>query len=93
MDKMPGEGKDFANVRKGVFKVEGPVSRVDRDEFITVLSKTYKADVYAARKGLFGSSHRYVVNWEGTTYYTDTKKPFQFTDYIRVVKVRKIKLP
>ena len=93
MSKMPDAGKDSVTERGGVLKIEGPVLQVDRDEFITVLSKTYKAYVYHTKKGLFGSGHRYAVNWEGMTYYTDTKKPFEFTDYIRVVKVRKITLP
>lgn len=76
----------------GVFRAKGNVSTVTREEFITVLSKTYKADVYAARKGIFRSSYVYAVEWEGKTYFTETKKPFQFTEYIRVVDVKKIVL-
>jgi len=74
----------------GVFRAKGPVSTVAREEFINVLAKTYKADVYAAKKGIFRSKYLYAVEWEGKTYFTETKKPFQFTEYIRVVDVKKI---
>ncbi|MDP7264778.1 MAG: hypothetical protein QGH39_04370 [Candidatus Thermoplasmatota archaeon] len=74
----------------GVFRANGPVSTVSREEFINVLAKTYKADVYATKKGIFRARYLYAVEWEGKTYFTETRKQFQFTEYIRVVNVKKI---
>lgn len=83
-----GDGEEVPS--GGVFRAKGSVLTVSREEFITVLSKTYKADVYAAKKGIFRSSYAYAVEWDGETYFTKTKKPFQFTEYIKVVDVKKI---
>ncbi len=74
----------------GVYRANGSVLIISREEFINVLAKTYKADVYSAKRGIFRSKYAYAVEWEGKTYFTETKKPFQFTEYIHVVNVKKI---
>jgi len=75
---------------KKVIKPDGVVHTIGRQEFIDLLAKTYKPVVHTSKRGLFRTKYRYLVIWEDVNYFTETSKPFQFTDYVRVVNVKKI---
>jgi len=77
---------------KKVMKTDAAVHTIGRQEFIDLLAKTYKPVVHASKRGLLRTRYRYLVTWEDVTYFTETSKPFQFTDYVQVINVKKIKI-
>lgn len=79
-------------MKKKVVRPSGPVKRLERQEFIDMLAKTCRPTVYVRKRGLFGRLHRYLMEWEGTSYYTETGKAFVFTAFVEAVEVRTIKI-
>lgn len=74
----------------GVHRVEAPVVHLDREGFIDALSKTFRPTVYASKKGLFRVRYRYVFTWSGQSYYTECREKMQFTDFVTLVRSKRI---
>ena len=75
-----------------VVRPSGLQKRLERQEFIDMLARTYKPTVYVMRMGILGRSYRYLLEWEGNSYITETRNPFKFTDYVQVENVKKIRI-
>ena len=74
-------------------KASGVVVRVSPDDFQSLLALAKGALVVHATGGVFSTKYRYLINYKGFAFFTQSSQPIQLPADVETIRAGKIWVP
>ena len=90
---MSGAGAAAAAASIRAIKASGAIVRVSPDDFQTLLTRNAQGLVVHRASWLFGTSHVYVMGYQGLAFYTRASDELRVPSTCTVVEASRIWMP
>jgi hypothetical protein len=74
-------------------KASGVIIRVEKDAFLTIISKSESPLIVMAEGGVFSKNYQYLTSYRGLAFYTKTDEQIHFPNRTELIYAQKIWIP